>query len=161
MGDSEPQLPDDVVTVVNVDAWRTRAAELAVLLGSVGRQVQGPKLVPNQSGPPSANAELVKVSDPDFWAGNVAALSDAIQFESLATKTGQGLGSGAAPSGTERLTLTVEEAAASLGISRASAYEAVRRGEIPAIRIGRRLLVPKARLDRLLDATEETETPDE
>ena len=48
----------------------------------------------------------------------------------------------------DRLTLTVEEAAASLGISRASADEAVRRGEIPAIRIGRRILVPLAALER-------------
>lgn len=52
-----------------------------------------------------------------------------------------------------RLTLTVEEAAATLGISRAFAYEAVRRGEIPSIRIGRRILVPYAALDRLLSAT--------
>ncbi len=50
-----------------------------------------------------------------------------------------------------RLTLTVEEAAATLGISRAFAYEAVRRGEIPSIRIGRRVLVPRAALERLLD----------
>jgi excisionase family DNA binding protein len=50
-----------------------------------------------------------------------------------------------------RLTLTVEEAAAALGISRAFAYEAVRRGEIPSIRIGRRVLVPRAALGKLLD----------
>jgi excisionase family DNA binding protein len=50
-----------------------------------------------------------------------------------------------------RLTLTVEEVAATLGISRAFAYEAVRRGEIPSIRIGRRVLVPRAALKRLLD----------
>ena len=53
-----------------------------------------------------------------------------------------------------RLTLTVEEAAATLGISRAFAYEAVRRGEIPSIRIGRRILVPFAALGRLLSATD-------
>ena len=50
-----------------------------------------------------------------------------------------------------RLTLTVEEVAATLGISRAFAYEAVRRGEIPSIRIGRRVLVPRAALERLID----------
>jgi len=53
--------------------------------------------------------------------------------------------------GHERLTLTVEEAAERLGISRAFAYEAVRRGEIPHIKIGRRILVPKVALDRLLE----------
>ena len=51
----------------------------------------------------------------------------------------------------ERLTYTVDEAAQLLGISRNSAYEAVRRGEIPIIRVGRRLLVPRSRLETLLD----------
>ena len=40
--------------------------------------------------------------------------------------------------------LTVEQAAARLKISRPSAYQAVKRGEIPTIKIGRRLLVPLA-----------------
>ena len=53
-----------------------------------------------------------------------------------------------------RLTLTVEEVAATLGISRAFAYEAVRRGDIPSIRIGRRVLVPRAALERLLDGAD-------
>lgn len=47
--------------------------------------------------------------------------------------------------------LTIEEAAMMLRISRQSAYEAARRGEIPTVRIGRRLLVPRRRLERLLD----------
>jgi excisionase family DNA binding protein len=46
---------------------------------------------------------------------------------------------------------TVEEAAAKLGISRNSAYEGVRRGDIPGIRIGRRIVVPRVPLDRMLD----------
>lgn len=50
----------------------------------------------------------------------------------------------------QRKTLTVEEAARHLGIGRNTAYEAVRRGEIPTIKIGRRLLVPAAALDRML-----------
>ena len=55
----------------------------------------------------------------------------------------------------ERQTLTVVEAARVLGIARNSAYEAARVGLIPTIRIGRRLLVPRAALERLLagDAT--------
>jgi excisionase family DNA binding protein len=52
---------------------------------------------------------------------------------------------------TKRLTLTVEEAAAALGISRTLAYEAVQRGEIPHIRIGKRILISRAQLDRLLN----------
>ena len=48
------------------------------------------------------------------------------------------------------VTVTVEEAAAELGISRALAYRAVHSGEIPSFRIGKRILVPRARLDRLV-----------
>ena len=50
------------------------------------------------------------------------------------------------------LTRTVPEAATLLGIGRNAAYEAVRNGEIPAIRIGKRWLVPVAALERLLQA---------
>ncbi len=52
----------------------------------------------------------------------------------------------------DHLTLTVEEAGEQLGISRALAYEAVRRGEIPSIKIGRRILIPKAALNRMLES---------
>ena len=50
----------------------------------------------------------------------------------------------------QRLTMTIEEAAERLGIGRNQAYEAARRGDIPAVRIGRRLLVPIAALERKL-----------
>jgi len=53
----------------------------------------------------------------------------------------------------QRLTLTVEEAAMALGISRAFAYECVARGDIPCIRIGRRILIPKVALEKLLGST--------
>ncbi|RUU12615.1 DNA-binding protein [Mesorhizobium sp. M7A.T.Ca.TU.009.01.3.2] len=49
-----------------------------------------------------------------------------------------------------RRTVTVEEAGQLLGIGRNQAYEGVRRGEIPSIKIGKRLLVPRAALDRML-----------
>ena len=51
----------------------------------------------------------------------------------------------------ERLSYTLTEAARRLGISRALAYEAANRGELPVFRIGRRLLVPRAALLRLLE----------
>lgn len=41
-----------------------------------------------------------------------------------------------------RTTITVEEAAALLGIGRTAAYEAARRGQLPTRRLGRRLVVP-------------------
>jgi excisionase family DNA binding protein len=42
--------------------------------------------------------------------------------------------------------VTIEEAGRFLGLSRSAAYRAATRGEIPTIRIGRRLLVPTAKL---------------
>jgi excisionase family DNA binding protein len=51
----------------------------------------------------------------------------------------------------DRLTYTLAEAAQQLGISRWLAYEAAHRGELPVCRIGRRMLVPRAALLRLLD----------
>jgi excisionase family DNA binding protein len=51
----------------------------------------------------------------------------------------------------ERQTLTVEEAARVLGIGRSAAYLAAQRGDLPVIRIGRRYVVPRAALERLLD----------
>jgi excisionase family DNA binding protein len=53
------------------------------------------------------------------------------------------------------LTLTVEQAAEALGISRGLAYQAVREGAIPSVRIGRRVVVPRARLLDLMGAQAE------
>ena len=50
----------------------------------------------------------------------------------------------------ERLTMTVEEAAQALGVSRSLAYDAVRTGQIPSIKIGRRVLVPRSQLADML-----------
>jgi excisionase family DNA binding protein len=46
--------------------------------------------------------------------------------------------------------LTLNEVASILRISRGSAYEAARRGEIPTIRFGRRLVVPADVLEKML-----------
>jgi excisionase family DNA binding protein len=51
---------------------------------------------------------------------------------------------------TNRATYTVAEAAGILGISRTTAYECIQRGEIPARRFGRRVVVLRYELDRLL-----------
>lgn len=50
----------------------------------------------------------------------------------------------------ERLTITVDEAAEMLGISRNTAFKRATTGELPTIRLGRRLLVPKAAIERML-----------
>jgi excisionase family DNA binding protein len=50
----------------------------------------------------------------------------------------------------ERRTYTVPEVAALVGISRSTAYECVRRGEIPSRRFGRRIVVLRHELEQLL-----------
>ena len=53
-----------------------------------------------------------------------------------------------------RLTYTVEEAAKLLGIGRGLAYEMVRDGSLPSLRLGqRRILVPRGALEALLRAS--------
>lgn len=52
--------------------------------------------------------------------------------------------------GGDRLVVTVAEAAELLGISRAFAYELVARNELPVLRLGRRIVVPKAALLAML-----------
>ncbi len=53
--------------------------------------------------------------------------------------------------GLDRKTYSVTEAGKILGIGRSAAYEAARRGELPVVRIGRRLLVPIRALERMLE----------
>ena len=50
-----------------------------------------------------------------------------------------------------RLAISVPEAAKSLGISRNYGYELVRRGELPAVRVGGRLLIPLLALEKRLE----------
>ena len=58
-----------------------------------------------------------------------------------------------------RLTLTIEEAAKLLGIGRQLAYDRVKTGEIPVIKIGRRLLVPRRALEKLLEEPKPLNAP--
>ena len=51
-------------------------------------------------------------------------------------------------------TVTVERAAAVLGIGRSLAYELARTGHLPTLRLKKRIVVPTAQLLRLLDADE-------
>jgi excisionase family DNA binding protein len=54
------------------------------------------------------------------------------------------------PMATLPATISVEQAGRVLGVSRRSAYRAAERGQIPTVRVGRRLLVPTHRLLDLL-----------
>jgi excisionase family DNA binding protein len=51
----------------------------------------------------------------------------------------------------DRLALSVEEAGALLGMSRDLVYDLVNRRELPSVRLGRRLVVPRKALEALLD----------
>ena len=50
----------------------------------------------------------------------------------------------------DSVVLTVEECAELLRISRGLAYEMVRQGSLPSIRLGRRILVPRRALEAML-----------
>lgn len=54
----------------------------------------------------------------------------------------------------ERLTLTVKETQVILGLSRSAVYQAIETGEIPSVRIGKRILISKAALYRLLETND-------
>ena len=59
-----------------------------------------------------------------------------------------------------KITYTVTEAAELLGISRSSAYECVRRGEIPSLTLGRRVVIPRRAFEALLEPARFPETQD-
>jgi excisionase family DNA binding protein len=71
-------------------------------------------------------------------------LSTIILMDTATVKTLQ-------PDWTARTTLTVTETADVLRIGRSAAYEAIRAGQIPSLRIGRRVLVPVSALVALLN----------
>ncbi len=50
----------------------------------------------------------------------------------------------------EPLTLSVQAAARTLGLSRASTYAAIRAGQIPSIRFGKRIVIPRVAVDTML-----------
>jgi predicted DNA-binding transcriptional regulator AlpA len=53
-----------------------------------------------------------------------------------------------------RRTYTIEEVASLLGIGRNAAYSAALRGDVfPVIKIGKRVVVPRAAIDRMLAGT--------
>jgi hypothetical protein len=53
----------------------------------------------------------------------------------------------------QRLVYEVPEAGAMLGLSRNASYDAAKRGDIPTIKIGKLLRVPKLAFQRMLDAS--------
>ena len=54
-------------------------------------------------------------------------------------------------SGVERLCLTVPEAAEMLGLSRNNAYKLVKEKQLPSIKFGKRILIPRVALGKMLE----------
>jgi len=54
----------------------------------------------------------------------------------------------------ESLTVSVVKAAQLLGVSRALAYELVARGDLPSLRLGRRVVIPRRALEALVEGAE-------
>jgi excisionase family DNA binding protein len=57
----------------------------------------------------------------------------------------------------ERLAYSVPEVARLLGMSRNGAYNACAAGDLPSVRVGGKVLVPRERLEALLAGEAETE----
>jgi excisionase family DNA binding protein len=53
-----------------------------------------------------------------------------------------------------RRTYRIEEVAKLLGVGRNAAYEAARRGDFPTIKIGKRVVAPRAAINRMLGISE-------
>jgi len=60
-----------------------------------------------------------------------------------------------------KLTFTIRETAEALGIGRNLCYQQVKAGTIPAIRTGKRLLVPRKALEKLLEDPKSFTSPGE
>ncbi len=96
---------------------------------------------------------VISMIQQDWWLDHPDALSEAeavLSWEELHVER-RTVGPVITDRPEQRLTMSVEEAAIALGISRTFAHEAVARGEIPCIRIGRRIHTPKVALQRLLE----------
>jgi excisionase family DNA binding protein len=95
---------------------------------------------------------ILSFIQPRWWDDNPEALNEAVSVAEWLDEQVERrqVGETIPDKPVQRLTLTVEEAASALGISRSFAYEAIAKGEIPCIRIGKRILVPKIALEKML-----------
>jgi excisionase family DNA binding protein len=100
---------------------------------------------------PRANPSAVEARKGEM--ARIAEEADAKEAEALASA--EAVGDTTAECRQVRV-MTLDEVAAVLGISRNSAYEAAKRKEIPTIRIGRRWLVPRDALNRLLSGSDDS-----
>lgn len=59
----------------------------------------------------------------------------------------------------ESLVMDVDEAGKALNLSRATAYTLINQGVIPSIRFGKRIVVPRRALEKLLDTASQQQAP--
>jgi len=80
-------------------------------------------------------------------------MRDEVEKGQVRKGKGQRRGSGVPDHGglETRLCITVPEAAAMLGVSRNYGYELVKQGQLPVIRFGKRLLIPRVALEKMLE----------
>ena len=74
-----------------------------------------------------------------------------MMLERMASKGGGGSGLPRHAAIDKRLCITVTEAAEMLGISRNFAYELVKRQELPVVQFGKRILIPRIALEKMLE----------
>jgi excisionase family DNA binding protein len=142
------------ITVAGIDYWADKPEQLSQLLATSHALA-----IPDPSGRPVVPDRMAVFTLPALWPQYPRELRDALAFAAGETGTpvaAPRTAAGAVAPVENRLVFTVEEAAQLLGISRSFAYEAVQRGEIPSMRIGRRILVPKAALERFLASSGST-----
>jgi len=147
------------VTVIGLAYWASHVDQLVPLLAASVSPV-----IPDPSGQAPSADEVLHLTRPQDWASSRGELHDALVFAAsgagpAAVAAGSGSAAGAVAPVEDRLVYTVEEAASLLGISRSFAYEAVQKGDIPSMRIGRRILVPKAALERFLATIPGSQAP--
>jgi excisionase family DNA binding protein len=137
------------ITVTGIRYWADHPEQLAQLLATSSAIV-----IRDPTGEPVQPDQIAVLTHSDLWSQNPHELRDALAYavgENAAPVRRSGSAPAAVAPVEQRLVFTVEEAAQLLGIRRSFAYEAVRRGDVPSMRIGRRILVPKAALLRILD----------
>lgn len=146
------------VTVIGLAYWASHVDQLVPLLAASASPV-----IPDPSGQSPSADEVLHLTRPQDWATSRGELHDALVFAAGGAGPTAAPGSrstaGAVAPVEDRLVYTVEEAATLLGISRSFAYEAVQKGDIPSMRIGRRILVPKAALERFLATIPGSQAP--
>lgn len=82
-------------------------------------------------------------------------LGHALETPSNGTGADAGAAPGNGPLRSDRLVMSVPEAATALGVSDDLLYQVVARGELPSLRFGRRLVIPRRAVELLLESAVE------